>query len=83
VTGLRIDPSKLQPSTRAIKRDSLAELMDKGGIPITSEGIIEVLDDIPMPAMPLVYGYACYAGDDPAWRECATLVYERHEQGDF
>jgi len=82
VTGFRIDPSKLLPSMRAIKRDSLGELMDKGGIPTSPDGILSVLDDIPMPAMPLVYGFACYAGDDPTWRECAALVYQRHEQGE-
>ncbi len=83
VTGLRIDPTKLQDTTRAVKRDSLGELMEKGGIPTTAEGIVSVIDDIPMPAMPLVYGYACYAGDDPEWRACAALVYTRHEQGDL
>ena len=83
VTGLRIDPSKLPPSTREITREALGELMDKGGIPTTPDAIVSVLEDIPMPAMPLVYGYACYAGDSPEWRECATLVYQRYEQGDF
>jgi hypothetical protein len=83
VTGLRIDPSMLRPSTREIKRASLGDLMGKGGIPMTPEGILAVLDDIPMAALPLVYGYARYAGDDPEWRECATLIYERHEQGAF
>jgi hypothetical protein len=83
VTGLRIDPSRLQPAMREVKRDSLGELMEKGGIPTTPDGIISVLDDIPMPAMPLVYGYACYAGDDPIWQNCAAQVYERHEQGEI
>jgi hypothetical protein len=80
ITGLRIDPSKLRPKTREAKRAVLGDLMEKGGIPMTSEGILSVLDDIPTPALPLVYGYACYAGDDPRWRECATIIYERHEQ---
>lgn len=83
VTGLRIDPSKLLPTTREVKRESLRELMEKGGIPTTPAEILSVLDDIPMPAMPLVYGFACYAGDDPEWRECAQQVYLRHEQGDI
>jgi len=82
VTGLRIDPTKLTDQTRAVKRDSLGDLMDKGGIPMTPEGILEVIDDIPIPAMALVYGYACYAGDDPAWRECAEIIYQRHEQSE-
>jgi len=71
VTGLRIDPSKLHQRTREIKRAVLGELMDKGGIPMTHDGILSVLEDIPMPAMPLVYGYARYAGDTPEWQECA------------
>lgn len=83
VTGFRIDPSMLQPSTRAVKRDSLGELMTKGGIPTSAEGILAVLDDIPLPAMPLVYGYACYSGDDPVWRTCAARVYERCLDGDW
>ena len=83
VTGLRIDPSKLKDATRMIKHASLGELMEKGGIPTTSDGILSVLDEIPMPAMPLVYGYACYAGDDPEWRECAARCYERYQQGDI
>ena len=65
-----------------MKRDVLADLMEKGGIPTTADGILAVIDDIPMPAMPLVYGFACYAGDDQAWRDCAALVYARYEQGD-
>ncbi|MBX3199229.1 MAG: hypothetical protein KF894_13945 [Labilithrix sp.] len=83
VTGLRIDPSKLQERTREVKSASLGELMDKGGIPMTPEGILSVLDEIPMPAMPLVYGYARYAGDDPEWRACADRCYERYLQGDI
>ncbi|MBX3234152.1 MAG: hypothetical protein KIT84_40065 [Labilithrix sp.] len=82
VTGLRIDPTKLLDTTRAVKRDSLGDLMDKGGIPMTPEGILEVIDDIPLPAMALVYGYACYASDEPEWRQCAELIYQRHEQAD-
>ena len=61
------------------KRDSLGDLMDKGGIPMTPDGILSVIDDIPLPAMPLVYGFCCYAGDEPEWRECAELIYQRHE----
>jgi hypothetical protein len=80
ITGLRIDPSKLEPTTRDGKRALLGDLMEKGGIPMTAEGIVSVIEDIPAPALPLVYGYACYAGDDDEWRGCAALIYERHEQ---
>ncbi len=80
VTGLRIDPARLEPVLRETKRDSLGDLMEKGGIPITADGILAVLDDIPVPAMPLVYGYACYAGDDAIWRACADVVYSRCER---
>ena len=83
VTGLRIDPAKLRDTTRNIKRDSLGDLMDKAGIPLASVEILAVLEDIPQPALPLVYGYACYAGDDPEWRACAEAVYARYEQGEF
>lgn len=83
VTGLRIDPSKLKDATRTIKRASLGGLMEKGGIPTSPDGILAVLDDIPLPAMPLVYGYARYSGDTPEWRACAARCYERYLQGDL
>lgn len=83
VTGLRIDPFKLQRDTRDRKRESLGELMVKGGIPLSSDEILSLLDDIPVPALPLVYGYARYAGDDLAWRDCAEMVYARHEQSEL
>lgn len=82
VTGLKIDPSRLTPQMRDAKRDSLADLMDKGGIPTTAEGIIEVLDEIPAPAMPLVYGYCRYAGNDEVWQSCAAHVYQRHVENE-
>jgi hypothetical protein len=82
VTGLRIDPSKLRPDTRDVKRVSLGDLMEKGGIPMTAEGIVSVLEDIPVPAIPLVYGYARYAGDDEHWQRCAALLYERYLQSE-
>lgn len=78
VTGLKIDPSRLSPQMREAKRDSLGDLMDKGGIPMTPEGIESVIDEIPTPALPLVYGYCRYSGDDDAWRSCAALVYRFH-----
>lgn len=79
VTGLRIEPAKLLPATREVKRASLGELMEKAGLPMTPRELIAVLDDIPTPAMPLVYGYSCYAGDTPEWEECAALAYARCE----
>lgn len=83
VTGFRLDPARLHDRTRSVKREQLGELMEKGGIPTTPDGIVSVIDDIPIPAMPLVYGYACYAGeDDDAWRECAALVYSRWSEAD-
>jgi hypothetical protein len=83
ITGLRIDPEKLQSNTRDRKRDALLALMEKGGIPTTPKGILFVLDDIPQPAIPLVYSYACYAGDDLEWRGCAERVYARHARPDL
>jgi hypothetical protein len=79
VTGLRLAPARLQPQMRETKRESLGALMEKGGIPLTPDGILSVIDDIPVPALPLVYGYARYAGDTPDWVECANHIYARHE----
>lgn len=78
VTGLRIDPALLQPATREAKRLSLHGLMAKAGIPVTASSIQAVVDDIPVPALPLVYGYARYSGDDPTWRETAEALFRRH-----
>jgi hypothetical protein len=83
VSGIKIDPSKLEPSTRERKLASLRVLMDKGGIPLRPDEILSVLDDIPLPALPLVYAYLRYAGDEPGWRECADIVLQRHELGEF
>lgn len=83
VTGLRIDPSKLKEGTRTVKRDSLGDLMDKAGIPLPASEILAVLEDIPPPALPLVYGFARYAGDDPEWRTCAEAVFARYEAGEI
>jgi hypothetical protein len=80
VTGLRIDPSRLLPRTREVKRESLGQLMEKAGIPLDPRELVQLLDDIPTPALPLVHGYACYAGDDPEWRSCAELIFTRYEQ---
>lgn len=83
VTGLRVDPAMLRPATREAKRTSLQALMVKAGIPLTAEAIASLLDDIPVPALPLVYGYARYAGDDGPWQACAQLVFRRHEEATF
>lgn len=83
IAGYRLDPTRLLPATRDIKRAALTDLMDKGGIPMTPADILSVIDDIPIPAMPLVYAYACYISDEPEWRECAAIVYARYEAGDM
>ncbi len=83
VTGMRIDPAKLMPETRNAKRAALEDLMTKGGIPTAPVDIIAVLDDIPIPALALVYGFARYSGDDPVWKETAEKIYDRHERGDI
>jgi hypothetical protein len=77
VTGLRVNPSRLEPSVRAAKRESLGALMDKAGIPKEPDAIHSLLDEIPAPALPLVYGYACYAGENAEWKACADVVYAR------
>ncbi len=83
VTGLRLDPALLPTATREAKRASLEALMSKGGIPSSASSILAVIDGIPTPALPLVYGYARYAGDDEPWVECAAVVFRRHEDGAF
>jgi hypothetical protein len=75
-TGLRIDPSKLLPATRKAKLDMLEALMTKGGLAADPEWLIQVLDEIPGPALPLVYAYARYAADDGVWLDCAHAVYD-------
>jgi hypothetical protein len=75
-TGLRIDPSKLLPATRKAKLDMLEALMTKGGLAADPEWLIQVLDEIPGPALPLVYAYARYAADDGVWAECASTIYD-------
>ena len=75
-TGLRIDPSKLLPATRKAKLDMLEALMTKGGLAADPEWLIQVLDEIPGPALPLIYAYSRYAGDDGVWAECARTVYD-------
>jgi hypothetical protein len=75
-TGLRIDPSRLLPATRKAKLDMLEALMTKGGLAADPEWIIQVLDEIPGPALPLVYAYARYAADDGVWAECANTIYD-------
>lgn len=75
-TGLRIDPSKLLPATRKAKLDMLEALMTKGGLAADPEWLIQVLDEIPGPALPLVYAYARYAADDGVWAETAHTIYD-------
>jgi hypothetical protein len=78
VTGLKLDPTRLLPAMRDVKRELLGQLMKRAGIPIAPDEILSVLEDIPIPAMPLVYGYARYASDDKVWRDCADAVYARY-----
>jgi hypothetical protein len=75
-TGLRIDPSRLLPATRKAKLDMLEALMTKGGLASDPEWLIQVLDEIPGPALPLVYAYARYAADDGVWAETAHTIYD-------
>lgn len=75
-TGLRIDPAKLLPTTRKAKLDMLEALMTKGGLAADPEWLVQVLDEIPGPALPLVYAYARYADDEGPWAECADRIYD-------
>jgi hypothetical protein len=75
-TGLRIDPAKLLPATRKAKLDMLEALMKKGGLAADADWLVQVLGEIPGPALPLVYAYARYADDTGPWAECADAVYD-------
>jgi len=79
-TGLRIDPAKLLPATRKAKLDMLEALMTKGGLAADPEWLVQVLDEIPGPALPLVYAYARYAADDGLWAQCADAIYDWMER---
>lgn len=82
-TGLRIDPSRLLPATRKGKLEMLEALMTKGGLAPDPEWLVLVLDEIPGPALPLVYAYARYASDAPPWSDCAEKVYEHIERNEL
>lgn len=82
-TGLRIDPAKLLPATRKAKLDMLEALINKAGLAPDAEWLVTVLDEIPGPALPLLYAYARYASDDPPWSDCAERVYEHIQQNDL
>jgi hypothetical protein len=79
-TSLRVDPAKLMPETRKQKLDMLEDLMNKGGLAPDPEWLVSVLDEIPPPALPLVYAYARYASDFPPWSDCADIVFEYMER---
>ena len=76
-TGLRLDPSQLLPATRKAKLDMLEDLMNKGGLAPDPEWLLMVLEEIPGPALPLVYAYLRYAGDEPPWSDSAEAVLGR------
>jgi len=82
-TGLRIDPARLRAETRRGKLEMLEALMTKGGLAADPEWLVSVLDEIPVPALPLVYAYARYASDEPPWSDCAARVLEYIEANDL
>ena len=82
-TGLRIDPSQLLPATRKAKLEMLEDLMNKGGLAPDPEWLVTVLDEIPGPALPLVYAYLRYAGDGPPWSDSAEAVLSRIDRSEF
>lgn len=79
-TGLRIAPDRLLPATRKAKLDMLGGLMAKGGLAADPEWLLSVLDEIPPPALPLVYAYARYASDEPPWSTFASTILQRLAQ---
>ena len=81
-TGLRLAPSQLLPSTRAAKLDMLGALLQKGGLAPDPEWLVSVLPEIPLPALPLVYAYARYAGDEPPWSDCAEKILEQIDRNE-
>lgn len=79
-TGLRVEPARLLAQTRKAKLDMLEALMGKGGLAADPEWLVTVLDEIPTPALPLVYAYARYASDAPPWSTCAERILALIEQ---
>lgn len=82
-TGLRIDPARLLPATRKAKLEMLEALMTKGGLAPDPEWLVLVLEEIPGPALPLVYAYARYASDEPPWSDCADRILEHIERSEM
>ena len=79
VTGLSLDPSKLQSFTRETRLQFLEDTARARGLPTTAEGCAAAAKDAPREALPLLYTLARYAGDTPAWRAAADAVLARLE----
>jgi hypothetical protein len=77
VTGLAMDPAKLQPMSRTLRLDELEDRVKKLGIDATPEGVAAAAKDAPAQALPLLYTFACYSRDEPAWRDAAGAVLAR------
>jgi hypothetical protein len=77
VTGLRVDPSKLQKWTREEKRDFWEKELGKLGIQTTPEGIRAASHTAPPDALPILYTFACYSGDGADWRSVAAEILPR------
>jgi hypothetical protein len=60
----------------------LGALLQKGGLAPDPEWLVSVLPEIPLPALPLVYAYARYAGDEPPWSDCAEKILEQIDRNE-
>lgn len=78
VTGMRIDPAKLQPMTRTIECDNLEASLSQAGIVTTPQGLLAAADSASPAVLGALYTYARYAGDSREWRDAAEALWKRH-----
>jgi hypothetical protein len=77
VTGLRIDPSKLNRFTRETKRQIMEDAFTKAGMPIEADACEKLAATAPAEELPLLYAFTRYSGDGPAWRAASSAVLAR------
>jgi hypothetical protein len=78
-TGLRIDPTKLDPIMRAMRRDVLEANAKQEGLPTTPAECAAAAKDTPSASLGLLYALTRYSGDDPEWRAASNAVLARIE----
>jgi hypothetical protein len=81
ISGLRIDPAKLQPISRIFQRDNLEAKLATLGVRVDPEGVLAAANGASPDALDVLYTYACYAGDSREWREVANKILTRYARG--